>query len=175
VVFEDQLLLAHSNYPDVPMTGSVEIYDPETLEPIDSQSFGVYFGLVTWVLPFEDGYLVCFAHYANRAAEPNRDPTWTSLVHFDRQWRRIGGWVFPKALFAHIGGAYTLSGGAFGPESLLYVSGHDAPELHLLRFPIRVRRWSGSVAFPCLPKARPLRGILSSRIAFTASASATGK
>lgn len=150
VVFNDQLLLAHSNYPDVPMTGSLEFYDPETLQPTDSHSFGAYFGSVTWVLPYDDGWLVCFAHYANRAAEPNRDPTWTNLVRFDRQWRRTGGWVFPKALFAHIGGAYTLSGGAFGPEGLLYVSGHDAPELHLLRFPEQgsEMQWLASIPMP---------------------------
>lgn len=150
VVVEDQLLLAHSNYPDVPMTGSVEFYDPATLKPTGSQSFGAYFGSVTWVLPFDDGWLVCFAHYGNRAAEPNRDPTWTNLVRFDDQWRRTGGWVFPKALFAHIGGAYTLSGGAFGPEGLLYVSGHDAQELQLLRFPAQgsEMQWVGTIPMP---------------------------
>lgn len=155
IVFEDHLVLAHSNYPEIPMTGSVEFFDPETLQPVASHSFGAYFGSVTWVLPFRDGWLVCFAHYANRAAEPNRDPTWTNLVHFDRQWRRIGGWVFPKALFAHIGGAYTLSGGAFGPEELLYVSGHDDPELHLLRFPSQGSEmvWLGSIPMPAAGQA----------------------
>lgn len=150
VVFEGRLLLAHSNYPEVPMTGSVEFFDPVALRPTDSHSFGAYFGSVTWVLPYEDGWLVCFAHYGNRAAEPNRDPTWTNLVRFDSQWRRTGGWVFPKALFAHIGSGYTLSGGAVGPEGLLYVSGHDAPELHVLRFPEQgsEMQWLGSIPMP---------------------------
>lgn len=150
IVVEGQLVLAHSNYPEVPMTGSVEFFNTNTLLPSGTHSIGSYFGSATWILPYDNGWLVCFAHYANRAAEPNRDPTWTNLVQFDSQWRRVAGWVFPKALFNHIGGAYTLSGGAFGPEGLLYVSGHDDPELHLLRFPRQgsEMEWLATIPMP---------------------------
>lgn len=155
IVVNKQLAIAHSNYPEVPMTGSVEFFDTESFLPVGSQSFGAYFGSVTWALPFDDGWLVCFAHYGNKAAEPNRDPTWTNLVHFDQQWRRTGGWVFPNALFDHIGGNYSLSGGAFGPEGLLYVSGHDAPELHVLRFPDHgsEMQWLATIDMPAAGQA----------------------
>jgi len=155
IVVEKQLVLAHSNYPEVPMTGSVEFFDTQTLLPSGSHSIGSYLGSVTWVLPYEDGWLVCFAHYGNRAAEPNRDPTWTNLVYFDNRWRRVGGWVFPKALFNHIGGAYTLSGGAFGPEGLLYVSGHDDSELHVLRMPRQgsEMEWLATIPMPAQGQA----------------------
>lgn len=150
IVHEGTLVVAHSNYPEVPMTGSLEFFDPATLEPTGNQSFGLYAGSLTWAVPRDDVWYVCFAHYSNRAAEPNRDPTWTSLVRFDAGWRRTGGWAFPKALYEHIGGAYTLSGGAFGPGGYLYVSGHDDQELHILRFPRQgsVMEWIGTMAMP---------------------------
>ncbi len=150
LVREGELVMAHSNYPGVPMEGSVERFDPVALKPIGSHSFGIYFGSLTWVDRRGDGWIACFAHYSNRAAEPNRDPTWTSLVWFDSQWRRMGGWAFPRALFEHIGGDYTLSGGAMGPGGYLYVTGHDDRELHVLRFPKMgsVMEWVGTVAIP---------------------------
>ncbi len=144
---DGQIILAHSNYPGVPMTGSLEWYDPATLQPVASQSFGAYVGSVTWVTRYHGAWMVCFAHYGNRAAEPNRDPTWTSLVRFDDAWRRTGGWVFPPALFEHLGGGFTLSGGAFGPGGYLYVTGHDATELYVLQLPTQgsVLDWLGTV------------------------------
>jgi hypothetical protein len=147
IVRDGRLIVAHSNYPGVPMTGSIEWFDPEGLQPVASHSFGIYFGSVTWVDQRDGSWFVCFAHYSNRAAEPNRDPTWTSLVRFDEQWRRTGGWSFPRALFEHIGGHFTLSGGAFGPGNYLYVTGHDDPELHVLRVPARgsEMEWIGTI------------------------------
>jgi len=150
LVHDGELVMSHSNYPGVPMQSSVERFDPATLNPIGSQSFGIYFGSLTWVDRWDGGWIACFAHYSNRAAEPNRDPTWTSLVRFDEQWRRMGGWAFPAALFEHIGGDYTLSGGAMGPGGYLYVTGHDDRELHVLRFPQMgsVLEWIGTVEIP---------------------------
>tara|TARA_R110002050_G_scaffold34466_3_gene87020 strand:- start:54 stop:920 length:867 start_codon:yes stop_codon:yes gene_type:complete len=150
IVRDGRLIVAHSNYPEVPMTGSLEFFATKDLAPTGNQSFGLYAGSLTWVEQRDDVWYVCFAHYANRAAEPNRDPTWTSLVRFDEGWRRTGGWAFPKALYDHIGGAYTLSGGAFGPGGYLYVTGHDDPEMHILRFPKQgsVMEWLGTVAIP---------------------------
>jgi hypothetical protein len=150
IIHEGKLVLAHSNYPEVPMTGSVEWYDPQTLEPVHSHSFGAYFGSVTWVVRHDDAWWVCFAHYGNRAAEPNRDPTWTSLVRFDNDWRRTAGWVFPKSLMNYLGGQFTLSGGAFGPGGYLYVSGHDEPELYVLQLPQQgsILEWLGTIAIP---------------------------
>jgi hypothetical protein len=49
VIYQGKLYCAHSNYPAVPMTSSVEIWDAETLEHIDSHSFGIRWGSCTWV------------------------------------------------------------------------------------------------------------------------------
>lgn len=134
VVREGRLYCAHSNYPEVPMTSSVEVWDTETLEHLASHSFGIAYGSLTWIDEREGDWYACFAHYGNRAAEPGKDPAWTQLVRFDRQWRRLEGWVFPPELLRQFE-AYSSSGGAFGPEGLLYVAGHDRQELYLLRLP----------------------------------------
>jgi hypothetical protein len=35
-----------------------------------------------------------FGYYRNRAAEPNRDPRWTTLIQFDSRWRRLQAWIY---------------------------------------------------------------------------------
>ncbi len=56
------------------------------------------------------------------------------MVQYDDQWRRMAGWVFPLSLVERFGGS-SCSGGAFGPDGTLYVTGHDAKELWVVRFP----------------------------------------
>ena len=134
IVLGGLLYCAHSNYPSVPMTSSVEIWNPDTMEHVDSHSFGVLHGSFTWMDRKDRFWYVCFAHYSNRAKEPNRDPSWTTLVKFDDQWRRLEGWVFPANVVEEFGD-YSSSGGAFGPDGRLYVTGHDHQKLYILEFP----------------------------------------
>jgi hypothetical protein len=147
IVLDGKLYCAHSNYPGVPMTSSVEIFDTETLEHIGSHSFGVMAGSLTWLDRRDGFWFACFAHYGNRAAEPGRDPSWTTLVKFDSDWRRLESWVFPPELVERFGD-YSSSGGAFGPDGRLYVTGHDNPELYVLALPEAgsVLRWEDTVS-----------------------------
>jgi hypothetical protein len=150
IIVEGQLYCAHSNYPGVPMLSSVEIFDTATLKHIGSHSFGRTDGSLTWIDRRERSsslsagnsggsagtWIACFVHYGKRGGEPGRGPEWTQIVEFDDQWRRLRGWALPADLLAHIGArGYSLSGGAFGPRGLLYVTGHDHPELYVLDFP----------------------------------------
>jgi len=134
IVIDGLLYCAHSNYPTVPMTSSVEVWDAESLEHVRSHSFGILHGSLTWLDSLDGDWYACFAHYHNHAKAPNRDPSWTTLVRFDRQWRRLEGWVFPPELIAEFGD-YSSSGGAFGPDGRLYVTGHDHQKLYVLEFP----------------------------------------
>ncbi len=134
VVLKGKLYCAHSNYSGVPMTGSIEIWDTRTMKHIGSHSFGIYSGSTTWVDFYEGHWYVAFAHYGNRAAEPNRDSSWTNLVKFDKDWNRKEGWVFPAAILEKFG-VYSSSGGIFDKEGLLYVTGHDPKEIWVLKIP----------------------------------------
>ena len=125
---------AHSNYPAVPMASSIERWDAGTLEHTGSHSFGIYAGSATWI-DFRLGEPhVTFGHYGNRAAEPGRDPRWTTLVQFDANWRRLQAWVYPDEVISRLG-QYTISGGVFAPGDRILCTGHDNPEIYVLTFP----------------------------------------
>jgi len=134
IILDGVLYASHSNYPEVPMLSSVELFDPDTLEHVDSHSFGRAPGSHTWLDRRNGDWFAFFAHYSNRAAEPDRDPSWSELVRYDSSWRRLEGWLLPKAILERVG-QYSASGGAFGPGGYLYITGHDAQDLFLLQFP----------------------------------------
>lgn len=134
VVADGKLYCAHSNYPAVPATGSIEIWDTSTMKHVGSHSFGVYAGSTTWIDFYQGSWYVAFAYYQNKGAEPGRDPSWTSVLQFDKAWNRKQGWVFPPAVLKRFAG-YSCSGGIIDDEGFLYCTGHDAPELYVLKFP----------------------------------------
>ncbi|MBW2418085.1 MAG: hypothetical protein JRH19_06035 [Deltaproteobacteria bacterium] len=134
VVLEGRLYCAHSNYPGVPMQSSVEIFDAENLEHVGSHSFGISDGSATWVDRHDGFWWVAFAHYAGRGGIPGKGPEWTRLVQYDAEWRRVAGFALPPELIERLR-PYSSSGGAWGGDGLLYVSGHDAPEVYALRLP----------------------------------------
>lgn len=134
LVVGNRLYLAHSNYPGVPALSSVEIFDTKNLEWLGSHSFGHGLGSLTWIDQKDGKWYACFAFYGNRAKEPGRDPRWTQVVELDKEWRRLRAWTFPAELIEKFGD-YSSSGGAFGPDGLLYLTGHDHQELYVVDFP----------------------------------------
>lgn len=146
-VRDGRLHVAHSNYPGVPMLSSVEIWDSSTMQHVGTHSLGIDAGSLTWVAWRDGCWFACFAHYSTSQGRTGRDASWTQLVRFDEQWRREAGWVFPPDLIVRFGGN-SSSGGGFGPEGLLFVTGHDAKELYALAFPEAgsVLRWTDTVS-----------------------------
>jgi hypothetical protein len=134
VVRDGVLYCAHSNYPQMPVVSSVEMWDTATLRHKGTRSFGIYTGSATWVDFYQGHWYVTFAHYRGRAAEPGRDPGWTSLVQFDAEGRRLQGWVYPPEVIAKLGD-YSISGGVFLPDGTMFCTGHDNPEVYVLGFP----------------------------------------
>jgi hypothetical protein len=58
------------------------------------------------------------------------------LVEFDDDWRQTGGWAFPADLMQKLAvRGFSVSGGAYGPGGLLYVTGHDNTALYVLSMP----------------------------------------
>ncbi len=149
IVRDGRLYCAHSNYPHIPMLSSVEIWDTATLTHVGTHSFGRMDGSLTWI-DWRDGkWFACFAHYGKEKAEAGRDPSWTQIIAFDEQWRRLESWALPPALVERLSPrGYTCSGGAFGPGGYLYVTGHDNTELYVLQFPEAgsTMKWIATVA-----------------------------
>lgn len=129
-----RLICAHSNHPGIPMLSSVEIWDTRTLEHVESYSFGAREGSLTWVLPADDGWWAAFAHYANYSGIPGRGSEWSSLTRYDAEWNRRQSYAFPVTLIERFT-PDSSSGGNWGADGRLYVTGHDAAEVYVLQLP----------------------------------------
>ena len=134
VVVEDKLYCAHSNYPGIPMTSSIEIFNTNTLKHIDSHSFGIKYGSCTWADFFNDFWWVCFSNYDKFLSETQRDTRWTLLVKFDNSWHELESWVFPENIISELK-PMSCSGGSWGPDGNLYITGHDSIKVYVLNLP----------------------------------------
>jgi hypothetical protein len=135
MVLNGKLYCSHSNFPETPMLSSVEIFDARTLEHIGSQSFGLDAGSLTWVDWKDDSWWICFGHYNGKGGEPGKLNTMTSVVRYDKEWRKIGGYSFPPEVVTARWDGMTASGGVWGPGNLLYITSHHAPEFYIFRLP----------------------------------------
>jgi len=134
VIVNGKLYCAHSNYPGIPMTSSVEIWDAESLQHINTHSFGIGLGSCTWIDRYHGYWWAVFAYYDKFKSIINKDNRWTILVKFDDEWRAIETWVFPKEVLEKFS-PMSNSGGSWGPDGMLYCTGHDQPELYVMKLP----------------------------------------
>lgn len=130
-----KLYCSNSNFPEVPMASSIEVFDSETMAPIFSLGLGVLEeGSLTWFDRFGEGWIAGFAHYDERGGLAYKDHSHASIVRYDSQWRRQGGWMIPESVIDRMK-PYAASGGALGPDGLLYLTGHDRTEMYVLAAP----------------------------------------
>jgi hypothetical protein len=133
-VLRSLLFCSLSNYPNLPMASSVEWFDTKSMTHVGSHSFGPGRGSLTWIDWHDGSWWACFANYDNRGGDPSRDHRATVLVKLNQHFVEQESWLFPSHVldrFAH----YSSSGGRWGRGGLLYVTGHDLPELYVLRLP----------------------------------------
>jgi len=133
-VNDGRLILAHSNFPQLPMASSLEIHDATTLAPLSSLAFGIRLGSLTWATRHNGYWWACFANYNDSGTTPGFDQRWTFFGQFDDRWQLLQSWIFPPQVIA-TWGVSSCSGGDWGDDGLLYTTGHDAPEMHVLRLP----------------------------------------
>lgn len=134
VVLDGKLYCAHSNYPGVPMASSIEIFDTRTMEHVGSHSFGIFGGSATWVDRHDGFWWVAFANYAGNGGVPGQGPSWTMLMKFDEDWRWAGGYVYPANIVEKFG-EMSNSGGTWGEDGKLYITGHDNAEIYVMSVP----------------------------------------
>lgn len=134
IVERTELICANSNYPRVPMASSVEIFDPRTMTHLRSVPLGSAYGSLTWVERHKGQWWAGFANYDGKGGEPGRDHRFTQIVSFDDQWRRTGGYALPATVLQRLAPS-SNSGGSWGDDGLLYLTGHDAQEIYTLRQP----------------------------------------
>ncbi len=129
VVHDGRLYCAHSNWPDEPLKNSLEIFDTETLKHLQTQRLVGFAGALTWIDRHDDDWWVGLAHYGEA-----EDVSRTSVHRLNDQWQPTQSWTFPRAVIRRFV-PYSNSGASFGPDGLLYATGHDRAEVYALRFP----------------------------------------
>lgn len=129
-----ELVCAGSNYPAVPMWSRVEVFDPASVNHLRTIPLADAPGSLTWVDRRDGSWWAGFANYDGRGGQPGRDHSFTTLVRYDDQWRPQASWRFPPEVLARMAPS-SASGGAFGADGRLYVTGHDRPELYVLEVP----------------------------------------
>jgi hypothetical protein len=137
MLMDGKLYAAHSNYPEWPMTSSLEIFDAETMEHIGTHSFGIQWGSLTWVDWHDSYWWMTFANY-DRLFGPGKTPYGhkanTVMVKFTKDFRPLQSWTLPKAILDRFEDM-SNSGGSWGPDGYLYLTGHDPAELYRMRLP----------------------------------------
>jgi len=139
VVIKDKIYCAHSNYPGIPMTSSIEIFSVKDLKHTGSHSFGIKYGSCVWADFYNNYWWVCFANYEQFKKDTGKGTEWTVLVRFDSDWNDLESWVFPQDVISEIK-PMSASGGSWGPDGKLYVTGHDSAKVYILKLPL-----SGSI------------------------------
>jgi hypothetical protein len=130
-----RLWCANSNYPQTPMGSSIEVFRASTLEHVESHSLGLRDeGSLTWFDRYRGGWVAGFSHYDKNGGVAFKDHSFSSVVTFDQQWRRTGGWLLPATTLERMA-PYAASGGAIGPDGWLYLLGHDRPEMYVVGRP----------------------------------------
>lgn len=135
VVKEGKLHCAHSNWPQTPRANSIEIWETDTLEHVQTLSFGDSDGALNWVDWHDGAWYGVFAHYSHAADMTAADHvSHTRLVKFDADWKPIQTWTFPEKVWKRFTPS-SNSGGSFATDGRLYCTGHDHAELYVLRLP----------------------------------------
>lgn len=129
-----RLVCAASNYPEVPQASAIEWFDTKTLRHVATRSLGPGRGSLTWLDWHDGSWWAAFANYDAKGGEAPRDHRWTTLVRFDAGFVEQGAWLFPPEVLARMA-PKSASGGAWNRDGFLYVTGHDRPEIYVLKLP----------------------------------------
>lgn len=135
VIHKGRLYCANSNFPGSPMSSSIEIFDPKTLQPVGSRSLGIDpHGSLTWVDFYDGHWWLGFAHYSGKNSQDGKDNRFTTVVRYTGKWQKLEAWVFPEQVIAAFG-SYSNSGGAWTRDGRLLCTGHDAAEIYVMKIP----------------------------------------
>ncbi|WP_299598990.1 hypothetical protein [uncultured Microbulbifer sp.] len=151
-VWQGRLYASHSNYPHWPMTSSVEVWDTETMEHVASHSFGIELGSFTWLDRYQGFWWGAFGNYdkVQKGQQESYGATEkTQVVKMDDQFRVLARWTLPRGVLERIA-PMSNSGGSWGPDGYLYLTGHDHPEIYVMQIPEQGSelRWVATVMAP---------------------------
>jgi hypothetical protein len=151
VVHRGRLYAAHSNYNESPMESSVEVFDARTFEHVDSHSFGIDRGSLTWIDRAPDGsWWAGFANYDRVfEGEVYGDTDNTQVVKMDDRFEVVEAFTIPTEILDRFR-PMSNSGGSWGPDGRLWLTGHDLGEAYVMEPPRAGSelRWIATVRLP---------------------------
>ncbi len=137
MLMDGKLYAAHSNYPEWPMVSSVEIFDAVTLEHIGTHGFGIRWGSLTWMDWHEGHWWMTFAN-SDQKIGPRQTPYGgkanTVVIQMTEGFEPLQSWTLPKEVLDRFE-EMSNSGGSWGPDGFLYLSGHDPAEVYKMALP----------------------------------------
>ena len=134
---DGRLYASHSNYPISPMTSSVEVWDADSMQHVATHSFGVNRGSLTWLDYYDGQWWGAFANYdkiQNGQTEPYGHTNNTQVVRFSDDFVVVEAWTIPLEILDRMR-PMSNSGGSWGDDGLLYLTGHDHGELYVMQIP----------------------------------------
>lgn len=152
-VHQGKLWTSHSNYNDRPMQSSIEVFDAKSMEHLDTHSFGIDRGSLTWIDKAPDGaWWAGFANYdrpPRGETEPYGETENTQVVKLDRNLRVAESYTIPSAILDRFR-PMSNSGGSWGPDGRLWLTGHDLGEAYVMEPPVAGSelRWIATVKLP---------------------------
>lgn len=151
---DGRLYASHSNYPVTPMTSSVEVWDAGTMRHVSSHSFGINRGSLTWLDRHDGFWWGAFANYdkvQNGQVLPYGHTNNTQVVKLDDDFRILQAWTLPLDVLDRMR-PMSNSGGSWGPDGMLYLTGHDLGEIYVMRIPDAgsTLSWIATVRTPVL-------------------------
>ncbi|MEU8835771.1 hypothetical protein [Streptomyces sp900116325] len=147
-----KLYAATSNYNVTPEKSSVEVFDTRTMKHIDTFSFGIYRGSLTWLDRHDGAWWAAFANYDKPPAgstEPYGKTDNTQIVKLDDHFQVTQSWTLPQELLDKVR-PMSNSGGSWGPDGRLWITGHDYDEAYVMDVPSEGSdlRWVATVKIP---------------------------
>ncbi|MFT3967400.1 MAG: hypothetical protein QM690_16115 [Sphingobium sp.] len=127
-----ELVCAASNYPDVPHASMIELFDTGKLRHKRTIPLNGFPGSLTVLTRHGGSWWAVFANYDGKGGEAGRDHRDTLLVELDDRYREKRRFHFPDSLLERFA-PKSCSGAQWGRDGLLYVTGHDRPELYAIR------------------------------------------
>ena len=131
MVFEGRLYCAHSRFPIAKNDCSVEIFDVagEGVKHVETMIMPAKYGSLTWIDRRADGtWWMCYAVYGKKN---NSETRLIQYSYKDGKFTEQASYNFPAEVVAKWG-SMSCSGGSWGPDDLLYTTGHDHAEAYVL-------------------------------------------
>ena len=147
VIIENRLYSAHSNWPELPAHNTIEVWDVDSMTQVESIELAGGNTWITWIDHYRDHWWVVLARYdavtgalgnrvstASAGGKDSANDSRTRLLRLDMDFKILDTWYFPPELIAEFA-PMSNSGGSWGPDGKLWLTGHDQPRAYITTLP----------------------------------------